>query len=794
MQKLSVCRSALMAVAVILRGVAFADPSISIEGDVAVSTAVASVRFDPCGGTADVASRDYPPGATYGDLPSAVRAGHVFLGWHTASDGGARITGTTSVRSDVTVLYAHWAGEDAVRVENLTAQQRYPWNGKVDLRFDLNGVPQKEFASLAFRVNDLALTSFDGAPPTNLVSGSHRVVWNADADWPGACRTNLVLSAAVTIDVPDAPARGRAVDNQAEKRIELSWDEARGASFYEIWRGVSEKFDSAVRVEPRCQAPGWSDSDCLNATTYWYWIKSGSSGGVSESALPLSARRVDPVPTTLTILGDSSVGAGGEATYAARVTYDNGLSGEVSPRWSVVAGGGTISQDGVFTAQQTSANLTATIRAEYSEGGATVTAEKEVSVLAKYVTVTFDAAGGTPDRESRAYAVYGTYGTLPAAPVRVGYVPSVWHDAREGGNRVTPDSAVPGADATLYAQWTPIAYRLAFDANGGGGTMAALDMTYGTPKAVPANAFTHTGHSFAGWATGPEAPVAFAPGQSVSNLTATAGATVTLYARWTPIGYTIAFNGNGGSGTMQSQAMTYGAAERLAANAFTRTGYVFAGWALTADGEVAYGDRQTVSNLTATADATVTLYARWTPVLGPTTGVSATRGTSRDAVTVSWQAVNGATEYHVYRSASNDSSTSTEIGTSTTTSFQDTLGLTPGRDYYYWVRAHSSSGGSYGAFGNSATGALRIGTPFGLNMREDDLWNFVTWGGVSNARYYKVHRCFLPGVFIDAGRTSGAECAFFDWFYRGRGLAYGVSAVGENGLEGDTCWQPFPFL
>lgn len=795
MQKLKVCRSALMAAMVIMGGMALADPGVSIGGDVVgpeVAQATVSVTFDSCGGTAGEPSRSYPYGATYGDLPSASWAGHVFLGWHTGRDGGARIVGTTPVPSDATVLYAHWAEEDAVRVENLTAQQRYPWNGKVDLRFDLNGVPAKEFASLAFKVNDLDLASFDGAAPTNLVSGSHRVVWNADVDCPGVCRTNLVLSATVAIDVPDAPAHGQAVDDQTEKKIVLSWDEARGASFYEIWRGESDVFANAVRVEARCQTPGWSDPNCRNATTYWYWIKSGSSGGVSESGLSLSARRVDPVPTTLTISGDSTVGAGNVATYAARVTYDNGRSGDVSPQWSVDAAFGTISADGVFTAKKTSTDLTATVRAEYSEGGVTVTAEKSVSVLAKYVTVTFDAVGGTPDGESRVYAVYGTYGTLPAAPVRTGYVPAVWYDAREGGTLVTSGSTVPEADATLYAHWTPIAYRLAFDANGGGGSMAALDMTYGTPMMVPDNAFTHPGHTFAGWATGPDAPVTFAPGQSVSNLTTTAGATVTLYARWTPIGYTIAFDRNGGTGTMPSLAMTYGVAERLTANAFARAGCGFTGWALTSDGEVVYGDCQSVSNLTTTADATVTLYARWTAALGPTTGVSATRGSSRDAVTVSWQAVSGATEYHVYRSASNNSSTSTKIGTSTTTSYQDSKGLSPGKDYYYWVKAYSSSSASYGEFGGPATGALRIGTPSGLALGVGEYWNLLAWRGVSNARYYKIYWCLVPGVPIYAGKTSGSECVYYDWIYHGGNIVYGVSAVGENGLEGDTFWWGFP--
>ena len=78
--------------------------------------------------------------------------------------------------------------------------------------------------------------------------------------------------------------------------------------------------------------------------------------------------------------------------------------------------------------------------------------------------------------------------------------------------------------------------------------------------------------------------------------------------------YTVRFNGNGGTcgdGEMADQSFTYDVAQNLTANAFTRTGYTFAGWAMSADGDVAYGDQQSVKNLTATNDGTVALYAKW---------------------------------------------------------------------------------------------------------------------------------------------------------------------------------------
>ena len=75
--------------------------------------------------------------------------------------------------------------------------------------------------------------------------------------------------------------------------------------------------------------------------------------------------------------------------------------------------------------------------------------------------------------------------------------------------------------------------------------------------------------------------------------------------------YTIKFNANGGTGTMADEPFAYGIEKALTTNAFTRTGFTFQGWATSAAGEVVYSDKQSVSNLTATADATVNLYAVW---------------------------------------------------------------------------------------------------------------------------------------------------------------------------------------
>lgn len=89
---------------------------------------------------------------------------------------------------------------------------------------------------------------------------------------------------------------------------------------------------------------------------------------------------------------------------------------------------------------------------------------------------------------------------------------------------------------------------------------------------------------------------------------------VTVSAAFTANTYSVQFNGNGATdGSMANQDFTYDAAQKLTANAFTKTGYTFEGWATEAAGAVAYEDGQQVSKLTPANNGTFTLYAKWTP-------------------------------------------------------------------------------------------------------------------------------------------------------------------------------------
>ena len=77
--------------------------------------------------------------------------------------------------------------------------------------------------------------------------------------------------------------------------------------------------------------------------------------------------------------------------------------------------------------------------------------------------------------------------------------------------------------------------------------------------------------------------------------------------------YEVAFNANGGTGSMSNQRFTAGVAQALATNSYTNSGHYFAGWNMSADGSgTSYANEGLIdSDLTNIGGDVVTLYAQW---------------------------------------------------------------------------------------------------------------------------------------------------------------------------------------
>lgn len=154
---------------------------------------------------------------------------------------------------------------------------------------------------------------------------------------------------------------------------------------------------------------------------------------------------------------------------------------------------------------------------------------------------------------------------------------------------------------------------IAYDGNGAGsGGVAPTVGDPGTTAKAAANGFTRTGHTFTGWNTKADGTgAAYLPGADVAY--PAEGRTLTLYAQWRPITYTIRFGGNGASsGMMADLTATYDEKKTLPANRYARPGKAFAGWSTKADGSGAmYRNKAEVTNLASSQDDVVVLYAQW---------------------------------------------------------------------------------------------------------------------------------------------------------------------------------------
>lgn len=155
----------------------------------------------------------------------------------------------------------------------------------------------------------------------------------------------------------------------------------------------------------------------------------------------------------------------------------------------------------------------------------------------------------------------------------------------------------------------PPRWAVSFAANGGRGSMAGQTFRRGTAAALRANAFVRTGFVFAGWSRTAGGAIAFRDGQTVRDLAA-AGATVRLHAVWAVRRYRVVFLANGGKGTMRAQPFVYGRSKRLRANAFSRKGRTFVGWARKASAKATIADRAPGATLTRKG-GTVRLFAKW---------------------------------------------------------------------------------------------------------------------------------------------------------------------------------------
>lgn len=222
-------------------------------------------------------------------------------------------------------------------------------------------------------------------------------------------------------------------------------------------------------------------------------------------------------------------------------------------------------------------------------------------------TLQYDANGGTGTMESVSVKEDQKVVLADNKFQKEGYEFTGWNTQADGkGTSYKAGQEVSLTENTvLYAQWKINSHFITFDANGGRGVMEKQAVKFETSVKVNGCGFLKTGYTFNGWNTKADGTgKAYAAGGEISL-----SEDITLYAQWKAKEYTVTFNANGGLGTMDKQKFVYGTESVLTKNAFTRTGYTFAGWSYTEEGAAVFEDGQKITGILEGND--ITLYAVW---------------------------------------------------------------------------------------------------------------------------------------------------------------------------------------
>ena len=167
---------------------------------------------------------------------------------------------------------------------------------------------------------------------------------------------------------------------------------------------------------------------------------------------------------------------------------------------------------------------------------------------------------------------------------------------------------------TLVPHFEAIKYTIEFvGGDGATGSTASMSLSYGVTDTLQENEFKKNGYNFAGWMIPGSDSVAYADGARItitSDLVKGLGEddTITLYAVWTPIKYTITYVLNGG--TLNGEYTTSYTVEDVPVTLETptRTGYTFGGWF---EKEDFSGDA--VSEIAKGSTGNKVFYAKWKP-------------------------------------------------------------------------------------------------------------------------------------------------------------------------------------
>lgn len=475
--------------------------------------------------------------------------------------------------------------------------------------------------------------------------------------------------------------------------VGLSWTASTGAGAYLVYYSTDNStynlFSAVLAGTTSTTVTGLSGTGTL------YYFKILPVTGTSNTYKGYSGNFSNTVSANLATYTVSFNGNGGSGSSAQTIPAGSSISLPSSSRTGYTFNGWyTASSGGTFV----------------GISGTSYTPSSSITLYAQWsaitYTVTWDANGGSVSPTSNS-GVYGATVTAPT-PTRTGYTFQYWRSPLSGGDPIFLNAGASYTiigSITFYAIWTINTFTVTYDEQGGSAVSDAT-VSYGSSTTLPST--SRAGYTFNGWYS------ASSGGTFLGNAGTSYGpvtSSVTIYAQWTAITYTVTWNANGGTVSPTSNSGASGTIVTVPTP--TRSGFTLQYWRSPLSG----GDPIFLTPGTSyTITGNITFYAIWAVPLPVISSIVARNGGTGGAYNMQWTITSTNTASYtiiVYYGASTPP-TNTFSNTVSSSVIQTNLGNDL-NDYYYLVITPWSGAGGTGSAGVQRTTTIKRNTSTATN-------------------------------------------------------------------------------
>lgn len=476
------------------------------------------------------------------------RTGYTFTGWNTLANGN----GTS------------YTSGSAYQMPNADASLFAQWLANVHIvSYNANGgvsAPDSSNQNFAATVTTVAVGSMNR-------TGYIFTGWNTTANGSGS---NYVAGSG-TFTMPDAAVTLFA--QWAAASFKIIYNANNGSGGPGILGFLT---DAAVTVS--------STAPTRTGYTFTGWNEEADGTGIARAAG--SAYTMPAQNVTFYAVWSANV---------YRVSYNSNTStsgtapvdqtGTINSTATVSAATGLLKTGFYFAGWSTAADGSGT---SYAPGATYTYRTTPVILYARWVadaqTLSYNANGGinAPISETQTTGAAVNV-SLPGAMTRTGYTFTGWTAAADGSGTVYTNGGgtftMPGTATILYAKWALVNYTITYNLNTGTGDVPVRDPATATLDQVidvaDSNGISKANSTFTGWNT---AANGSGTSYAVFSTFKMPAENVILYAQWSGLAYTLAYNANGGNNAPAPQGEISGTSVAVAPATPSRSGFNFVNW------------------------------------------------------------------------------------------------------------------------------------------------------------------------------------------------------------------------